>query len=336
MTDEPTDAIQAFYNDHPYPPPVADLDAYRRRWQQSERLRVQHHLLWPNRPYCEDLEILVAGCGSAQAAKHAIRQPAARVVGIDVSETSLDHTSSLKHKYGLANLELWQLPLERVADLERSFDKIVCTGVLHHLSDPEAGLRALRGVLRPDGALQLMVYAAYGRTGIAMLQAYCRQLGVEATDAEIEDLIAVLKELPTGHPLAYLLRSSPDFGHPDALADALLNPRERAYTVPQLFALLENCGLTFGRWQRQAPYNPQCGVIATTPHAARLAQLPKADQYAAAELFRGTITHHSVVAYRRDQRAINFDSDQWLQYVPIRVHRSYQSSSVCPRVSLPC
>lgn len=32
-------------------------------------------------------------------------------------------------------------------------------GVLHHLPDPDAGLRALRDVLEVSGALQLMVYA---------------------------------------------------------------------------------------------------------------------------------------------------------------------------------
>ena len=51
-----------------------------------------------------------------------------------------------------------------------TFDQIVCTGVLHHLADPDVGLSALRSVLKPDGAMQLMVYAPYGRTGIYMLQ----------------------------------------------------------------------------------------------------------------------------------------------------------------------
>jgi 2-polyprenyl-3-methyl-5-hydroxy-6-metoxy-1,4-benzoquinol methylase len=152
MTGELADPLRTFYNRHPYPPPVTDLVAYRQRWQQQERLRAEHHLLWPTQPYREDLDILVAGCGTSQAAKHAIRQPAAKVVGIDISETSLKHTRNLKRKYGLTNLEVRQLPVERVAELGRTFDKIVCTGVLHHLFDPEVGLRALRAAIKPDGA----------------------------------------------------------------------------------------------------------------------------------------------------------------------------------------
>jgi hypothetical protein len=182
--------------------------------------------------------------------------------------------------------------------------------------------------------MHLMVYAAYGRTGIYMLQEYCRRLGIGVTDQEIWDLITVLKELPRGHPLDHLLRGSPDFRQADALADALLNPRDRAYTVPQLFDLIEGCGLAFGRWYRQAPYLPQCGVITTTPHGARLAQLTAKEQYAALELFRGAISRHSFSVYRDDTSAspqpVRFDGEGWRDYIPIR-----QPGVICVKERLP-
>ena len=87
-----------------------------------------------------------------------------------------------------------------------TFDEIVCTGVLHHLANPEAALRALRDVLDPDGAMHLMVYAPYGRAGIYMLQEFCRRIGIQASDDEIRDLIVTLGALPARHPLARLLQ----------------------------------------------------------------------------------------------------------------------------------
>jgi SAM-dependent methyltransferase len=125
---DPADVVQAFYDDHPYPPPVTSLDRYGEAWSDPDRLRVEYHLMWPKRAYRQDLEILVAGCGTSQAAKHALRQPAARVVGIDVSATGLRHTRELKRRYGLKNLQVRQLPVERVHELGRRFDKVVCTG----------------------------------------------------------------------------------------------------------------------------------------------------------------------------------------------------------------
>ena len=315
--------VRDFYDRYPYPRPIDSLEKYRRLWQERPRRRADYHLFWPARSYREDHSILIAGCGTSQAAKHALRWPAAQVTGIDFSATSVRCTEELKRKYDLSNLKIHQLPIERVSELGTTFDQIVCTGVLHHLADPDAGLKALRGVLKPDGAMHLMVYAPYGRTGIYMLQEFCKRLSIHATDEGIRDLIAALGSLPPGHPLEPLLRESPDFGHEAALADALLHPQDRAYSVPQLFDFIKRGGLTFGRWVKQAPYTPHCGVIAKIPQASRMSQLPLEEQYAAVELFRGTMVRHSAIVYRNDfpgePQWVGFSGDAWLGYVPIRM-----------------
>jgi len=326
--------VRDFYDRYPYPRPVDSLEKYRLRWQDLQRRRADYHLFWPYKPFREEFSILVAGCGTSQAAKHAMRWPAAQVTGIDFSATSVRCTEELKRKHNLQDLQVHQLPVERVSELGKSFDQIVCTGVLHHLPDPDAGLKALRDVLKPDGAMHLMVYAPYGRTGIYMLQEFCRRLGIHATDEEIRDLIGALRALPPGHPLENLLREAPDFQQEAALADALLHPQDRAYSVPQLFDFIKRGGLTFGRWVKQAPYTPHCGVIAKIPQASRIAQLSLAEQYAAVELFRGTMVRHSVVVYRNDSpgvpQLLSFAGDTWLRFVPIRM-----SDTICVQERLP-
>jgi SAM-dependent methyltransferase len=326
--------VRNFYDRYPYPPPVDNLEKYRQLWQNRQRRRADYHLFWPNRSYREDQSILIAGCGTSQAVKHALRWPATQVTGIDVSATSIECTQRLKEKYNLNNLQVHQLAIERVTDLEMSFDQILCTGVLHHLPDPDAGLKALCNVLKPEGAMHLMVYAPYGRAGIYMLQEFCRRVGIQATDGEIYDLIGALSSLPPGHPLESLLRLAPDFRHEAALADALLHPQDRAYSVPQLLDFIERAGLTFGRWLRQAPYSLHCGVLAKIPQATNMARLPLAEQYAAIELFRGTMARHSVVAYRKNSacnpQQVSFADNAWLDYVPIRM-----ADTICVQDRLP-
>ena len=250
-------------------------------------------------------------------------EPDARVTAIDISETSLRHTSALQEKHGVRNLRLHQLAIERVAELGETYDQIVCTGVLHHLNDPDVGLRSLRRVLAVDGAMQLMVYAPYGRVGIAMMQDYCRLLGIGVEDEDLRELGETVQALPVDHPIAGVLKRAKDFARPDALADALLNPRERAYSVPEIYDWLERCGLKFGRWVEQAAYLPQGGAIEKAPHAARLAALPSRAQHAALELLRGTMDRHSFVAYRddreRDSQPIAFDGEAWRSFVPVRI-----------------
>src|SRR5277367_6435475 len=280
--------VSAFYERHPYPPPIDSLERHKTRWNDDRR-RADARLFWPAEPYRDDRSILVAGCGTSQAAKYALAWPRAKITGIDISTTSIQRTEKLKLKYQLDNLEVHQLPVERAEELGGRFEHVVCTGVLHHLPDPGEGLRALRRVLEPGGAMHLMVYAPYGRAGIYMLQDYCRRLGIGTSSKEIKDLANSLTSLPPDHPLVPLLRESPDFRDEAALADALLHPKDRAYSVPQLLELLAAGGLRLGRWLRQAPYLPQCGAPSSTPHRNLLANLPPDEQYAAMELFRGSM-----------------------------------------------
>jgi len=155
------------------------------------------------------------------------------------------------------------------------------------------------------------------------MQEYCRLLGVGATAQELHDLGATIGALSSDHPIAGVSRRTKDFTYPDALADALLHPQDRAYTVPQLYAWLQRCGLSFGRWFEQAPYLPQCGAIASLPHATRLVSLPPPLRHAAVELLRGTMTRHSFIAYRDDRHGesqpITFDGDAWRGWVPLRL-----------------
>jgi hypothetical protein len=59
------------------------------------------------------------------------------------------------------------------------------------------------------------------------------------------------------------------------------------------------------------------------PQFSRLAQLPSAEQYAAVELFRGTMVRHSAIVSRDDCTAgpqqISFAGHAWLGYVPVRM-----------------
>jgi hypothetical protein len=171
--------------------------------------------------------------------------------------------------------------------------------------------------------MHVMVYAPYGRAGIYMMQEYCRLLGVGASEAELRDLGAMIGALSSDHPIVEVAGRTKDFTYPDALADALLHPQDRAYTVPELYAWLERCGLSMERWFEQAPYLPQCGAIARVPHAARLLSLAPPSQYAAVELLRGTMTRHNFIAYRSDRagesQPIRFDGDAWRGWVPLLV-----------------
>jgi ubiquinone/menaquinone biosynthesis C-methylase UbiE len=97
---------------------------------------------------------LDAGCGDGRhlAAIAAAGYRPARVVGTDISERILETArataAELAPELIRANLEA--LPLQ-----DSSFDLVLCTQVVEHLIDVEAGMRELARVLRPGGTLIL-------------------------------------------------------------------------------------------------------------------------------------------------------------------------------------
>ena len=202
MTDNPrADTVARQYEKWQYPEPIQNLESWlNNNWQWFDPSHA-HRILWPDRPYRPDIDILIAGCGTNQAAVFAYTNPAARVVAIDVSRPSLDHSRYLKDKYSLKNLELHLHPIEEVAALERDFDLIVSTGVLHHLADPGLGMKALADVLRPDGVAALMLYARYGRAGVELLQAVFRDLGLSQDEESLRIVRQTVASLPDAHPL---------------------------------------------------------------------------------------------------------------------------------------
>src|SRR5882762_3585695 len=102
-------AVRAFYEGTPYPAPLARLDV-RDLYRNPDRRRALFHRIWPwDRPGSRQ-EILVAGCGTSQAAQYALREPDSHVTAIDISDSSLRHTRSLQQQHDLANLELHRLP----------------------------------------------------------------------------------------------------------------------------------------------------------------------------------------------------------------------------------
>ena len=230
--------------------------------------------MWPDREYEPNLDILVAGCGTNQAAVFAYTNPAAKVVAIDISQPSLDHHAYLKKKHRLSNLELHLLPIEELPTLERDFDLIVSTGVLHHMADPTAGMKALAQCLRSDGALAVMLYAKYGRAGVELLQSIFRDLGLSQDEASVRTVKDAISSLPAGHPIQSYLRVAPDLKFDAGLVDTFLHGRDRGYTVEESLDMVASAGLVFQDWFFKAPYHPAQLNTQINEFQATVAALP--------------------------------------------------------------
>lgn len=286
-------AVRELYERFPYPPPLPSLDdVLARREAPFWNPRDSFPLYFPEQAPRRDLDILVAGCGTRMAPIYGALMPEANVVGIDISGSSLASADALCRRHGVKNVELHEMPLERVKELGRTFDMVHCFGVLHHLADPVAGLKALGSVTRPSGMIAVMVYAQYGRTGVYLMQRLAKLLSLQPGDAEIQAMQRIIKSLPLGHPLSMLPYGDRPDMPAEEIADMLLHPRDVAYDVAGVKQLVDGAGMKLHRWLGHAQYDPELSPLAALGLTHRLKDRSPWERAAAMEAFWGKIWQH--------------------------------------------
>jgi len=327
------DIVSGQYEKWFYPEPIVDLDLWlQNNWQWFDPSHA-HRIFWPNQDYRPELDILIAGCGTNQAAVFAYNNPQAKVVAIDVSKTSLDHQYFLKDKYRMTNLELHLLPIEEVGKLNRDFDLIVSTGVLHHLADPLIGLRALSKCIRQDGVVALMLYAKYGRIGVEILQSVARDLGLQQTDDSVLMVKEILRSLPESHPVKSYVSIAPDLQFDAGLVDTFLHGRDRSYSIDNCIELVTSSGLVLQDMFIKSPYYP--GSNLESVFHSSLTKLPDDRQWSIMERINTINACHFFTACRRDrpqeQYKIDFKKNDFLNYIPTFRYRCSLTDNLISR-----
>ncbi len=306
MTDATDARLAAQYEAYPYPARDPADEARRLVIGSPSHLReIDHWVFGAARPRSRPLRALVAGGGTGDGAIMLAQQlaDAGRLGRVTYLDRSGKAAAIAKARAAMRGLDLdWQEG--SLLDLAGSglgpFDYIDCCGVLHHLPDPAAGLAALLSVLAPGGGMGLMLYAPHGRTGVYMLQDALRLLTPEheAPATRLDTARRMMRTLPDS---AWLRRNTLFADHltgGDAgLYDLLLNPRDRAYDVPALSALLKDAGLQVTCWMEPLRYDPAT-YLPDAKLRARIATLDPVAKAALAEALCGNMSTHVVYAVR--------------------------------------
>lgn len=198
--------------------------------------------------------ILVAGCGTGrEAVDAALIFPAARVDAIDLSRASLAYATRKAAELRAANVFFRQADILDVARLGRSFDLIVSSGVLHHMRDPVAGLRALLGVLAPGGVLKIALYSTLARAAFAGAREWARSEGFAPTPQGIRGFRGAVLARPDGDPMRQRLTASYDFYSVSQCRDLVFHVEEHSFTLPELAAIFRELGLSVLRVEARGP-----------------------------------------------------------------------------------
>ena len=326
-TSPTTGTVAQRYEAYPYP--LRDpQDEHRRllRTEVDDLGALNFYCFRGARDFRSGFRVLVAGGGTGDGVIYLgqqLRETDAEIVYLDISRASMQIAQARAEVRGFRDQITWlegsllDLPTMGVGP----FDYISCSGVLHHLDDPSAGLKALTSVLAEDGAMGLMVYGQVGRTGVYHMQEMMRIANGE--DESIEQRIAttraVIESTPETNWLKRRWQETPfSFNLDDVeLVDMFLHPVDRAYTVPQLYDWLDAESLELVEFTAtQRPFYDAGLAIRDATLLSRVHALPRREQRAFGELYFGTIAKHAFWATRQEGATLQLSETDTVPFFP--------------------
>jgi SAM-dependent methyltransferase len=237
--------VRGQYEENPYPQWVKAAPA-----GTPKSVDVFMRQRFPLSPFVElgksdDLDILVAGCGTGQHPIDTVsRFKAAQVLAVDLSLSSLCYAQRQTRALGLNTIHFAQADIMNLSSIDRTFDVIESGGVLHHLADPFAGWRVLLSLLRPRGVMLLGLYSEFARRDVVAARSFISARGYSPDADGIRRCRQALFDCADGTPLKDVTLNA-DFFSLSECRDLLFHVQEHRLTLPEIASFIAENNLQF-------------------------------------------------------------------------------------------
>ncbi|MDB4244182.1 tetratricopeptide repeat protein [bacterium] len=195
-------------------------------------------------------DILIAGCGTGQhSIVTATRFKSSKVLAIDLSLSSLAYAKRKTNELSVENVEYMQADILDLKMLNKQFDIIESSGVLHHMDNPMAGWKVLTHCLKPGGLMKIGLYSEIARQHVAKIRKETTQTGIGSSDIEMKSRREIMLNSNEDHHKR--ISTSSDFYSMSTLKDLIFHVQEHRFTIPQIKKHLKELGLLFCGFESQ-------------------------------------------------------------------------------------
>ena len=136
---------------------------------------------------------------------------------------------SANDKLGIKNIDYMQADILDLAKLNKHFDIIESSGVLHHMESPMAGWKVLTGCLKPGGLMKIALYSEFARQNVVKIKNEINQQGIRTSNAAIKSFRNMIIKSSKDHH-KHVLRFL-DCYTLSELRDLLFHVQEHRFTI---------------------------------------------------------------------------------------------------------
>ena len=189
------------------------------------------------------LNILIAGCGTGIQIIEASRYRNCDITAIDLSNASISYAKRKVDEYGMKNINFIEMDLLELTELNKKFDLIECSGVLHHMKDPAKGLSKLVESLETKGFLKLGLYSRYARQEILKTRELIKEKEIKPN---LDGIRSFRNDVLNGEiNQLHEITNWADFYSTSMCRDLCFHSQEKCYSIIEIKNMIETNNLEF-------------------------------------------------------------------------------------------
>ena len=204
------------------------------------------------------VKILVAGCGTGQQIvslsgifKNSL------IDAIDISAASLAYAKRKIEELKLNNINFSKTDILDLQNFNTKYDYIECSGVLHHMGNPEKGFEILVNSLNPNGIIKVGLYSSIARSTINKAREFIKNKNIKFSIENLRDFRTnVIEKKPTYEEFDELLNYT-DFYSTSNCRDLLFHIQEKQYNLEDIKNLIDKFNMKFAGFDFINQYTQQ-------------------------------------------------------------------------------